>query len=255
MTSFTKMHGIGNDFVVLAEKPPSSEWVAAVCSRNTGVGADGVLTVSAVSSGVVRMQYWNADGSTAEMCGNGLRCVAQYAHDTGLVSTNTFSVETERGRMSAELIEPGAVRVETGAICVGEAKTVAGLQLIEASVGNPHAVIFVDVVSDAQVSEVGQRMQREFTEGVNVEFVERTANGINVRVWERGVGETLACGSGAVAAAAVSFLPAIEGIVVVNLSGGSLIVETTGSSSWITGPAHTSFRGDLTVVNGVVTAT
>ena len=255
MTSFTKMHGIGNDFVVLDEEPPSSEWIAAVCNRHTGVGADGVLTVSAVSPGVVRMQYWNADGSAAEMCGNGLRCVAQYALDTGLVSTKAFAVETSRGRLSAELIEPGVVRAETGAVSVGEARTVAGLQLIEASVGNPHAVVFVDAVSDAQVSKVGQDMQEEFAEGVNVEFVERTSTGITVRVWERGVGETLACGSGAVAAAAVSLLPATEGIVTVNLPGGSLVVETTADSSWITGPAHTSFRGDLVVVDGVVTAT
>jgi len=254
VTSFTKMHGIGNDFVVLGEEPPSSEWVAAVCNRHTGVGADGVLTVSAVSPGVVRMQYWNADGSAAEMCGNGLRCVAQYAHDTGLVSARAFAVETSRGRLNAELVEPGVVRAETGAVSVGETKSVAGLQLIEASVGNPHVVVFVDAVSDAQVSKVGQRLQKEFPAGVNVEFVERTSTGINVRVWERGVGETLACGSGAVAAAAASLLPATEGIVTVNLPGGSLVVETTGDSSWITGPAHTSFRGDLIVVSGVVTA-
>ena len=255
MTSFTKMHGIGNDFVVLDEEPPSSEWIEAVCNRHTGVGADGVLTVSSVSLGVVQMQYWNADGSVAEMCGNGLRCVAQYTHDTGLVSTRAFVVETARGRLSAELLDPGVVRVETGGVTVGETKTIAGLELIEVSVGNPHAVLFVDSVSDAPVSDVGQQMQKEFPEGVNVEFVERTDSGINVRVWERGVGETLACGSGAVAAAVVSVLPEAEGMVIVNLPGGSLVVETTDGTSWITGPAHTSFRGDLSVVDGVVTAT
>ena len=254
MTSFTKMHGIGNDFVVLDQEPPSSEWIAAVCNRHTGVGADGVLAVSAVSAGVVRMQYWNADGSAAEMCDNGLRCVAQYAHDTGLVSTSAFAVETERGRLTAELLEPGLVRVETGGVAIGEANSVADLELIEASVGNPHVVLFVDSVADALVSSVGPQMQAAYPEGVNVEFVERTDSGINVRVWERGVGETLACGSGAVAAAAVSLLPQTEGTVTVNLPGGSLLVETMGGTSWITGSAHTSFKGDLSVVDGVVTA-
>jgi diaminopimelate epimerase len=255
MTSFTKMHGIGNDFVVLDAEPPSSQWVAAVCDRHKGVGADGVLAVTLVEPNVVRMQYWNADGSVAEMCGNGLRCSARYAADTGLVSVSSFAIETPRGRLGAELLPNGEIRVETGPVSVEESYSLQGVTVTPANVGNPHAVIFVSDVDMAPVDELGSAMQTEFAQGVNVEFVQRTDTGIRVRVWERGVGETLACGSGAVASAVVhSRQQGFSGPVTVELPGGDLTIEADDHTSWITGPAQTSFRGMLSVVDGVVTA-
>lgn len=249
------MHGIGNDFVVLDAEPPSAQWVAAVCDRHRGVGADGVLTVTSIAVDVVRMQYWNADGSAAEMCGNGLRCSARYAADTGLVDLASFVVETARGPMAAELLPDGLVRVETGPVSVAASYPMLGVTVTPANVGNPHVVTFVADVEAAPVGQLGPAMQKEFSEGVNVEFVQSTADGIKVRVWERGVGETLACGSGAVAAAVVYSQEAgLDGPVLVDLPGGRLTIEADDHTSWITGPAETSFRGTLSVIDGVVTA-
>lgn len=245
---FTKMQGLGNDFVVIegADSIPT-ELIPTVCARRTGVGADGVLTVQRTGPESVQMRYWNADGSVAEMCGNGLRCVARYAFDHGLVDGRRMTVETAVGPLSAE-VGDAHVRVELGDIVVSDSVELCGLPFVTASVGNPHAVTFVDDTDSAPVRSVGPQVETDpfFAAGTNVEFVARESHdALRVRVWERGVGETHACGTGAAAAAAVAHaagrLPASS---TVHLVGGPLRVDLESGRAWITGPAETVFAGD-----------
>ncbi len=240
---FTKMHGIGNDFVVLdgtAELRPDPETVAELCDRHFGIGADGVLYVTPHDRGA-RMEYWNADGSVAEMCGNGLRCTAWFAHRAGWVG-ESFEVLTERGWLSAEIVGDHRVRVALGSVSVGDAVDVEGSDARSVDVGNPHLVLEVDSVDEVDVPGIGARAEVATPGGVNTGFFERTNSGIRLRVNERGVGETLACGSGAVAAAAVALDG--DGAVDVHLPGGRVHVEVVGGRSWITGPVAESFVGD-----------
>lgn len=236
---FTKMHGQGNDFVMLdgtAEAMPDPSEVAAICDRHTGVGADGLIVVTPAEVGL-RMAYRNADGSDAEMCGNGLRCTAWFGHRRGWVG-DRFGVETARGPLQAEVLGDHLVRVEVGAVervgTVGE-----GYPLVD--VGNPHAVVEVDSVARAQVAALGELLDRTVPGGINTGFVERHPGGIRLRVHERGVGETLACGSGAVAAALVAL--GGDGRITVSLPGGDLEVEITGGVGYLTGPVVEVFEG------------
>ena len=201
---FVKMEGLGNDFVVLTGQPGlESAVVRRLCDRRRGVGADGVLLVG-VEDGLVTMRYWNADGSDAEMCGNGLRCVARLAFDEGLAESTVFTVTTAIG---PRRVEAGEVpRVELGPVTVGEQFIYSGLEFTRASVGNPHAVLTVDSVDTAPVDRLGPAIEshRRFPRRVNVGFMEiANRSQIHLRVYERGAGETLACGTGACAAVAV----------------------------------------------------
>ena len=252
MTAFTKMHGIGNDFVMLAgptEPVITSDFVTAVCDRRTGVGGDGLIVVTHLGGDLVRMDYWNADGSVAEMCGNGLRCTARFALDRGWVSGPDLRVETRRGVLAATALGDGRLTVELGPVDVGEVVEVGGRTLRRASVGNPHAVTEVDDLNVVAVPEEGEAIGTDgaFPDGANVEFVRIVDGVVELRVWERGVGETLACGSGAAAAAAV----AVSGgqatsPVEVRLPGGTLEVALADGVAWLTGPVETVFEGSLT---------
>jgi diaminopimelate epimerase len=199
------------------------------------------------------MQYWNADGSPAEMCGNGLRCVARYALDRGLVSGSAFSVLTAIGERAVEVLEGGDVRACLGPVSgpVASPLEVAGYRLESVSVGNPHAVAIVPDCYSVPVEAVGPIVEGDphFPERTNVEFVTVTGRDrIDVRVWERGVGETLACGTGAVAAAWAARSGGLTGErVTVVLPGGELRVELAGGEAWIQGPATTVFSGTLAV--------
>ena len=247
---FVKMEGLGNDFVVIDDQEPSTEEIRAWCDRRTGIGADGVLRVSAPQNGdaSIRMQYWNSDGSAAEMCGNGLRCVARYGFDRGMTNNAEFAVETVVGLNRASVLEDGQVRVELGAFEVGESLTIGGVDYIGASVGNPHVVTFVSDPESAPVTTVGPEIEhhRAFPDRVNVEFAAIDGDGLRLRVWERGAGETRACGTGAAAAVAVA---AAKGSIApsanVDLPGGRLFVELIDGVAWITGPANVSFSGHL----------
>jgi diaminopimelate epimerase len=245
---FEKMEGLGNDFVVL-EGPRSvtAAEVAAWCDRRRGIGADGVLVVSPLGDGRVRMEYWNADGSPAEMCGNGLRCVARFAYERGWVNVASFVVETAVGERAVEIVSDEVVRVELGPVTTGGQEEAAGVRVGTASVGNPHAVLFVDDPSAADVAGLGSLIETDpaFPAGTNVEFVSvRSADAIDMRVWERGVGETLACGTGAAAAVAVGIEAGLlDSRATVRLPGGSLQVEVGEGTAWITGPARRVFRG------------
>jgi diaminopimelate epimerase len=244
--NFTKMEGLGNDFVVL-EGPfvPSREDVERMCDRRRGIGADGILVVTPLGERRVRMEYWNADGSPAEMCGNGLRCVAAFATRQGFVEGSEFTIETAVGPRSVRL-EDGGITVELGPVETREQREVEGTLLREVSVGNPHVVVRVENPADVRVGVIGPRIETAFAGGVNVEFMTVRAPGIlEVRVWERGVGETLACGTGAAAAVGAAY---VEGLVAedatVRLPGGDLGVHLENNVAWITGPARYVFEGE-----------
>lgn len=245
---FVKMEGLGNDFVVVdGPRHPSPQEIAAWCDRRRGIGADGVLAVTAGDP--VRMDYWNADGSAAEMCGNGLRCVARFAVDRGLVPGPEFVVQTAVGPRRV-VVGAGSVRAEIGAVRVEDRVVeIAGYRLMPVNVGNPHAVALVNDCYSVPLSAAGPLIETDpaFPGGANAEFATVIdAKRIALRVWERGAGETLACGTGAVAAMAAARASGLVGdAVVVHLPGGDLRVEMIGEVAWIEGPARTVYRGSV----------
>lgn len=242
---FDKMEGLGNDFVVLdASIEVNPELVRMLSDRRRGIGADGVLQVT-LGDGGVRMAYWNADGSAAEICGNGLRCVARYAFDRGMVDDKEFAVLTPRGQLRVEASEDP--RVEMGPVELGDNFEFEGHKFQWARVGNPHAVTLVADVWEEEVTKIGRSLEQSTPGGTNVEFVHvHDDSHLEMRVWERGVGETLACGSGMVAAVAVSrHLGLTGGDVSVTVPGGVGTVELTPGSAWLSGPASYVFSGEI----------
>ena len=243
--SFTKMQGLGNDFVVLdGPMQLTTDEIGELCDRRFGIGADGVLVVT--NGDPVRMEYWNADGSDAEMCGNGLRCVARYAYDKGWAPDRNFMVQTPMGTKGVRVLEDGLVDAELGR------PTVTGHEMIDGdvyhliNVGNPHAVIVVDHPEDVHVDSIGPLVSahEEFESGSNVEFISIVNDQVNMRVWERGVGETLACGTGMVASAVVATKSHhLTGPVTVTVPGGVGEVDFRGEVAWLKGPADYVFRG------------
>lgn len=252
--NFTKMHGLGNDFIVI--KGPLDiipAEIARICNRHTGIGADGFLLVSAKGPGRIEMKYWNADGSIAEMCGNGLRCAIRYAVDNKLVQAGKILAETGAGPLKAvwDGQNPEQIEVQVGKVVVDpEPVKLHGSDFYIATVGNPHAVSFVESVESAPVALLGPSIETDphFPNKTNVEFVEvQSPSSLKMRVWERGVGETLACGTGMVACAAIAtqFKDA-ETSVTITVPGGqaTVWVDKEGFSR-IKGPAVTVYRGIL----------
>lgn len=301
---FIKAHGAGNDFVLLPDLEGllelHPEFVRAVCARHHGLGADGVIRLAPARVGVdadVFMDYVNADGSVAEMCGNGVRCVAKYLGDRGLVERAAIRVDTRSGVRRVEVTERhddgriARVRVDMGAPLetgsaqvdvsptrvaavrpdlVGGAVTAERrvVDLTTVSMGNPHAVLVVDDVEKAPVASWGPVIEHDtaFPEGTNVEFIaasrasdagghgSATPGGgrsvasprIDGRVWERGVGETMASGSGAAAMAVAASLHGLVGRqATVALPGGDIDVEWTEKTLYLTGPAVEVAEGTL----------
>ena len=252
---FAKMHGLRNDYVVVdatAATPADPAALArATADRRGGVGSDGLLLALPSTEADIRMRMFNPDGSEAEMCGNGLRCVARYAVDRGLVAGPTFTVASATGDRAVEVRDDGTVRAHLGRVSDGDVATfeLAGYRLESVSIGNPHAITFVDDCYSVPVSAVGPIVEGDphFPNRTNVEFatiVDRSR--IDLRVWERGVGETLACGTGAAATAALAHWRGLtDDRVTVMLPGGALVVEVQGDDVWIEGPARTVFRGTL----------
>lgn len=248
---FIKMQGSGNDFVVF-EGPylPRHDDIVAWCNRRTGVGADGVLVATRLGEGRVSMRYWNADGGEAEMCGTGLRCVARYAFDQGWVDTPEFIVESAVGDHVVVVAEDSVVAFvgvpapfRTGTL------SIADLDVHPFAIGNPHAVIFVEDVDTFAVGEVGSVVELDplFPNGTNVEFVEiLDGGGIRVRIWERGVGETQASGTGSTAAAYIAHTTRdVEVPMDVHVPGGVVTVWFDEEGAWMRGPAEYSFTGTL----------
>jgi diaminopimelate epimerase len=249
---FVKMAALGNDFIVVTEAVElDRSTVAAWCERRTGIGADGVLMVTPEDGNRVRMRYWNADGNEAEMCGNGLRCVALLAWERGWVSDREFIVETAVGPRPVHVKENGSVKALLGEPHEHRvaALTVAGQAVTPVGIGNPHAVLFVPDPEEADVANIGARIERDpiFPGGANVEFAAvRPDNVIDLRVWERGVGETLACGTGAAAAAYAAYrLGEVGARTTVRQPGGDLIVEFDEEGAWLEGPAGIVYAGTI----------
>lgn len=241
---FTKMQGLGNDFVVLeGPQQVSPEEVARLCDRRLGIGADGLLVVT--NGEPLRMEYWNADGGAAEMCGNGLRCVARYAYDKGWAADRNFIIQTPAGTRGARVFED-RVEVELGPPRLEGARTIAGIDYEIVDIGNPHAVTFVDDPAASDLDGLGRALQSEFAGGVNVEFASVSGPGVVMRVWERGVGETLACGTGMAAVAAVAAERyGLTSPIEVSVKGGQASVDVRDGVAWIIGPAEYSFRGSI----------
>jgi diaminopimelate epimerase len=280
---FTKAHGTANDFVVLVDPHDRldlpAELVRALCDRRRGLGADGVLRLGRPAEGDVFMDYRNADGSVVEMCGNGVRVVAKHAVDHGLVTPSpdgTVVVDTRSGPkpvrvvarhddgtvaevevdMGTPVLEPAEVPFDAPFGVDADTLTyplvVDGqvLDLAVVSMGNPHAVLEVDDVASAPVTTLGPRLETHaaFPAKTNVEFVEPVGQDeIRLRVWERGVGETAACGTGACATVvALQRLGQVGEEVAVRLPGGTLLVRwRPGGSVFMTGPAVEVGHGTL----------
>lgn len=245
------MEGLGNDFVVV--DGPASITAADVvrwCDRRFGIGADGVLEITPVNRSTIRMRYWNADGGLAEMCGNGLRCLAALAVARGWVDGPALTVATDAGDLPAEVLADGRVRALVGRPGVaGEPFAVGDVLVHPIAVGNPHAVVFVPDPAAAPVAQLGPEIERHarFPQRANVEFVAVAApDAVEMRVWERGVGETLASGTGATAAAfAAMHYRNVESPVRVSLPGGELLIELVDRAAWMVGPGNVVYEGRL----------
>lgn len=265
---FVKMEGAGNDYVYVDGVRQSlpieqaERLVVRLADRHFGVGGDGLILLAPSAVADVRMVMWNADGSRGSMCGNGVRCVAKLAHDEGLAPRARVSVETDAGIRQVELVFEGTsvvgARVAMGVVEVesrpGSIRVDGrGWAYFAASAGNSHAVVFVEENLDGvPVASVGLAMQSAaaFPHGVNVEFVRVCADGsLEQRTFERGAGETLACGSGAtVAAVAAVRGRRIQGPrVPVRLRGGVLVIEVGAEGIIMEGPAREVFRGEIEI--------
>ena len=257
---FTKMEGLGNDYIFVdAITTPmplarAAELARRWSDRHFGIGADGLILLLAGDTAPVRMAMWNADGSRGAMCGNGLRCLARFAFARGHLREQRFLVETDAGPRRVELLAGGDVRAWMGEVRVASPRqlTVAGrtVEVTPGDAGNPHAVVFVDDTTTADVPGIGAALQVHpaFPDGVNVEFVQPLARDrLRQRTFERGSGETLACGTGAtVAALAARAAGLVTGeTIVVELRGGPLRVVGTGAALAIEGPGRTVFAGEI----------
>ena len=274
---FAKYQGIGNDFVMIADPDDelrlTAETVRALCDRRFGIGGDGVIRLApGREGGDFFMDYVNSDGSVGEMCGNGIRCLAVFAADEGLTSAAELQIETRAGLktvwvdgerirvdMGRPFFKPSEVPVSWKGDDALHAKVELEDEVVEAAclgMGNPHAVLFVDDARSAPIRELGPLIERHamFPSGANVEFVAvESARRIAMSVWERGSGQTMACGTGACAAAVASrLLRDTEARVEVAMPGGELVVEWTGSIAapetvYMTGPAVKTFEGDTSI--------
>src|SRR5947209_7139999 len=273
---FTKMHGIGNDYVYVStfdQKPPAdpARLAVAVSDRHFGVGSDGLILIGPSEVADARMRMFNADGSESEMCGNGVRCVAKYIHDHGIAPRPRVTVETGRGVLTLDLeVEGGKarrVRVDMGAPILqgsdipttlrGDPPVDAPLEIpghflaaTAVSMGNPHAVFYVEDVDRFPVETVGPLVERHpsFPRRVNAHFVELISpDEVRMRTWERGSGITLACGTGACAVAVAGVLTGRTGRrLLAHLPGGDLRLHWSEGDNRVsmTGPAVEVFSGD-----------
>lgn len=272
---FTKWQGIGNDFVIVNGFEEKIEDYAskaiAVCDRHFGIGADGLVSALPSKIADFRMRIFNSDGSEAEMCGNVTRCFARYVYESGLTKKTELSIETlagiikpkllfEKGKVSAIRVDMGEPKLKRGLIPMAgdpEAKAVdelltvgdASYRFTGINMGNPHCVIFMDEVEDLDLKAVGQPIEVHpmFPRKTNVEFVKVIdRQTLRMRVWERGAGITLACGTGTCATAVAAVLNGKTGrTVTVHLDGGDLLIEW-GEDNHVykTGPAIEVFRGE-----------
>ena len=283
MIKFTKMEGIGNDYVYIdctkRELKNKTELAKILSRRHFGVGSDGLILIEESKIADFKMQIFNVDGSEAEMCGNGIRCVGKYVYDKGLTDKTTLKIETLAGIKILNLnVEDG--KVKTVRVDMGEPildyklipardgkiyKSKDGIKFYKVnininydlkeltcvSMGNPHGVDFTNNIDKLDLRKVGSLIEKDehFPNKVNAEFIEIiNKNNIKMRVWERGVGETLACGTGACASVVASILNGYtDRTVTVELLGGKLDIEWNKEDNhvYMTGPARTVFEGTI----------
>lgn len=277
---FTKMHGCGNDYIYIngmeekierSKKPKLVRWMS---DRHFGIGGDGVIFINASDEADFEMEMWNADGTRGEMCGNGIRCVAKYVYDKGLTDKKEISIvsdeqikylelQTEDGKMLTAKVNMGKpvfAPAEIPVVTPGSMENAVNVPILVngkmyymtcVSMGNPHAVIFVNDVSDLDLEKIGPLFENHelFPKRVNTEFVKiLDRNHVEMRVWERGSGETLACGTGSCAAVAACVLNGLtDNCVTVKLLGGELQIEWDREADriYMTGPAAFVYEGEV----------
>ncbi|MFN2544778.1 MAG: diaminopimelate epimerase [Actinomycetota bacterium] len=275
---FGKYNGTGNDFVMIADVDGrytlSPQLIAAICDRHRGVGADGLIRVTESSEGDFFMDYSNADGNVSQMCGNGIRCLSKLVYERGLTDKRDLAIETRAGLkyvslhlddgvVNAVTVDMGAPALNRGSLPMeGDPASSFLAEPVEVeghsykgsavSMGNPHLVLFVDTdPRDVDVAGIGSRLERDprFPEGTNVEFAAPAAGGLAVRVWERGVGETMACGTGACASLVAAHLAGlVPARADVTFPGGTLDVDwrrDQGDHVFMTGSVERTFEGVL----------
>ena len=274
---FTKMHGLGNDYVCIncfrerVEDPPG--FARTLCDRHYGIGADGLILICPSKVSDFKMEIYNSDGSVAGMCGNGIRCLGKYVYDHRLTGKETLSIETKSGirnmhlhiqdgKACGAMVDMGVPRLNAHSIPILSEKDLVINDPIEVqkknyrmtgiSMGNPHAVIPVEDVEKISIAKTGSAFEHLscFPDRINTEFIQTLdQHTIKMRVWERGSGETLSCGTGACAAAVAAMLSGCvsEGETAVELRGGRLFVtwDRTKNKVLLTGPAETVFEGTL----------
>lgn len=273
--AFTKTQALGNDFIIINGARDDihigRELVVKLCRRRLGIGADGLIIIRSSDSADFFMQFFNPDGSEAEMCGNGIRCFAKYLYDRKLVNKNQITVETIAGEREVSLLfeedEVVGARVSMGKPIFNPKEVpvlLEGNEIIDyelsidgdklkitcLSIGNPHVVVLVEEVVDDLVKTLGPKLESHsiFPNRTNVEFVKVLGKSeIEVRVWERGVGETLACGTGACSAVvAAQKVGKVEGNVKVKLLGGYAYVEWQNEEEvYLTGPVQEVYTGEV----------
>lgn len=272
---FTKMHGCGNDYIYVnlfeEEIADPAKLAIEVSDRHFGIGSDGLITIGPSDAADFRMRMYNADGSEGEMCGNGIRCVAKYVYDHGMTDKTEIAVESgagikylsltvEGGKVSKVRVDmgepqlsPAQIPVEAdGERVVDEPISVDGREwrMTCVSMGNPHAVVFVDDVKELPIEQYGPHFENHvrFPKRTNTEFVQiHSRTEVSMRVWERGSAETWACGTGACATAVACILNGYtEERVLVHLRGGDLLIEYDPKSNhvFMTGPATEVFSGN-----------
>lgn len=270
MINFTKMHGLGNDFMVidniLGAITLSAEQIIALAHRHLGVGFDQLLMVESSTTPGVDFRYiiYNADGTEVEQCGNGARCFARFVTEKGLTTNNPINVETRAGLMSLFVNDNQTVQVDMGepnfnpiniplhAMQQQNTYEIAGFEVATLSIGNPHCVMLVNDVNTVNVQDIAIQIQQSelLPNQANVGFMQvLNANEINLRVYERGAGETLACGSGA-CAAVISGVRAglLDSTVVAHLRGGDALIEYTENEHvFLSGPAQFVYEGQIEI--------
>lgn len=276
MIKFTKMHGLGNDYVYMdaihQHIENESTLAQFVSNRNFGIGSDGLILICKSEKADFKMRMFNSDGSEAEMCGNGIRCVGKFVYDKGLTQKTEVTIETlagiktlqlnvKEGKVETVKVDMGEPILEPNEIpVISEEKPVKNLKLKAedkefvftcVSMGNPHAITIVENTKEFDVEKYGKVLEvdKAFPNKTNVEFIEIVdKNNIKMRVWERGAGETLACGTGACASVVACVLNNLtERNVNVELLGGKLEIEWNKNDNhvYMTGPAVTVFEGEL----------
>lgn len=261
---FTKMHGLGNDYLYVYGEVPENiaDLSIKLSERHFGAGSDGMIYISPSDMADFKMRIFNADGSEAKMCGNGIRCVGKYVYDKGYTDKKKLYIETLSGIRTLDL-QVSNGRVKSVSVDMGKAEVSEDLKLVidgsevtctPVSVGNPHAVIFVPDIESAPLTTLGPKMEHNaaFPEGVNTEFIEVIdSSTLRMRVWERGSGITMACGTGACASTAAAIknkLCSFDKDISVILDGGTLKIRISPDYRvTMTGPAETVYEGECEI--------